>query len=113
MGLIQTIAEWNTDRNNTDYSKKLEYRMLLEEIDEYLGAKTMVDQADGLADIIFVAVGSLFKLTGSVDKVEAIMDAVCTANNQKGKSKDLDGKIKKPLGFVPPEEMIEEILHAS
>jgi len=113
MDLIQTIAEWNLDRDNTDYSKKLEYRMLLEEIDEYLGAKTKVDQADALADVIFVAVGSLFKLTGSIDKAQAIMDVVCSANNQKGKSKDLDGKIKKPMGFVPPEEMIEEILHAS
>jgi hypothetical protein len=109
--LILEVATWNEDRDNTSYDKRLEYRMLLEELDEYLGAKTKVDQADAIADIIFVAIGSLYKLTGSVDKAEAIMDIVCGANNQKGKSKDKDGKIKKPLNFVSPEEYIEEILN--
>jgi predicted HAD superfamily Cof-like phosphohydrolase len=108
--LVLEIAEWNEQRLNTEYNKKLEYRMLLEEVDEYLGAKTYVDQADAIADIIFVAIGSMYKLTGDVDMVYDIMNVVCAANNQKGKAKDADGKIKKPMGFVPPEEMIEKIL---
>ncbi len=111
MDLIYEIAQWNNDRDNVFYDKKLEYRMLLEELDEYLGAKTKVDQADALADIIFVAIGSLFKLTGDSDKAEDIMNVVCAANNQKGKTKDKDGKITKPIDFVSPEEMIEEILY--
>ena len=105
--VVREVVKWNTVRENTDYNKKLEYRMLLEEVDEYLGAKTKVDQADALADTIFVAIGSLFKLTGSEEKTAAILQIVCNANNQKGNKKDADGKIIKPMHFIHPEELIE------
>ena len=108
--IVREVIKWNKDRDNTEYSKKIEYRMLLEEIDEYLGAKTSVDQADGLADITFVAIGSLFKLTGDEKKTADILQIVCNANNQKGKKKDKDGKIIKPMHFKHPEELIELVL---
>jgi len=38
------------------------------------------------------------------------LGAVITANQQKGTEKDEDGKVKKPEGFVPPEEAIAEII---
>ena len=69
-----------------------------------------VDEADALADIVFVAIGGLYKLTGCrEDKVEDILKAVIEANNNKGKDTK-DGKIVKPKGFVGPEEKIRDLI---
>jgi predicted HAD superfamily Cof-like phosphohydrolase len=70
-----------------------------------------VHQADALADTIFVAVGSLFKLTGSVEKTFSVLQAVIDANQEKGSEKDDNGKVIKPADFIPPEDRIREILN--
>lgn len=107
--IINDICVWNYVRGNTEYKKDLEDFMLREEMYEYIDADTPVDEADALADIIFVAIGSLYKLTGSEEKVKAILFAVIMANNKKGVTK-VDGKITKPADFEGPEKMIEKIL---
>ena len=38
------------------------------------------------------------------------LDAVISANESKGTEKDENGKVKKPEGFVPPEETIARII---
>jgi predicted HAD superfamily Cof-like phosphohydrolase len=93
-----------------------ESREINEKISELIETKEFktewkVNQADALADSIFVAVGSLFKLTGSSDKTLKIIQAVISANQEKGSNKDENGKIIKPLDFVAPEERIKEILN--
>ena len=108
--VISNVCSWNMDRDNEYYDKYGEYMMLFEELDEYATAQTKVDQADALADIIFVAIGSLYKLTGSTQKVHDIMLAVCAANDLKGMLKDENGKIMKPGDFEGPEVMIDKIL---
>ena len=112
--IIEDIQTWNDDRGNYEYNNRLEYDMLQEEVDEYFEAcmnEDTVDQADALADIIVVAVGSLYKLCGN-DKIkfEDIMLAVTAANNTKGKEKNTEGKITKPKDFVGPEDMIAKVL---
>ena len=70
-----------------------------------------VEEADALADTIFVAVGGLYKLTGgSLVKTGKILSAVLEANEKKGKDKE-NGKITKPKDFVGPETYIMEILN--
>jgi len=109
--VIQAVCEWNADRDNYKYNALNEYKMLAEELKEYSEARSSVDQADALADLIFVAIGSLFKLTeGNEAKVRDILLAVCSANDLKGKEKDTNGKITKPKNFVGPEDMIKRIL---
>lgn len=114
MNIIEEIQQWNCDRGNYTYNNKLEYAMLDEEVEEYLEAcleGDLVAQADALADTIFVAVGSLFKLCGN-DRVkfDDIMIAVTSANNLKGKTKSTEGKVTKPEGFEGPEKMIAKVL---
>lgn len=115
MDFIQEVCDWNLDRDNTSYDKYLEGDMLEEEMTEYAIAcmepEDIVGQADALADIIFVAVGSLYKLCGADEqKVKDILTIVSAANNLKGTDKNSDGKVTKPEGFSGPEGMIEEIL---
>ena len=106
--------DWNEERDNLGYSCIREGSMIQEEVEELGDAYrngTLVDEADALADIIFVAVGSLFKLCkGDRQKVQDIMMVVTAANNLKTQAKDSDGKIVKPEGFAKPEGMIAEIL---
>jgi len=112
MNVIQEVYDWNNDRSLLDngIDVSLEYSMIKEELLELLAAETRVDVADALADIIFVALGSLSKLTQDEQKVHDILMVVCAANNLKGKD-TTNGKITKPEGFSGPEGMIEGILN--
>lgn len=115
INLINRVADWNYTRQNIKYNSELEYIMLEEELDEFYEAhlgNDAVSQADALADIVFVALGSLYKLTGDHHKVEEIMEAVCNANDQKGTKKNKKGKIMKEKDFIPPEVSIKRILRA-
>ena len=109
--IIEEICNWNEERGlATDpIDVSLEYEMIKEELIELLVADTRVDVADAFGDIIFVAIGSLYKLTKDVDKVKDIMLAITACNNLKGKD-TLSGKITKPEDFVGPESMIKGIL---
>lgn len=112
MSLVNKISTWNYVRGNTIFDDKLAYEMLLEELTEFYQAKTAVDRADALGDLAFVALGELYKLSGSDLKAEAIMFAITNANFKKGADKDENGKVIKPSDFVGPEEEIATILEA-
>lgn len=97
-----------------DPDRVLRRDLLHEEYMEYISAEIdddLVEVCDGLADIIVIAVGSLFKYVGPVKAVE-ILDEVARSNLTKvvdGKvlRRD-DGKIEKGPNFRPP--AIREIL---
>ena len=111
---IQEVQEWNETRDNLDYNCIREVGMLKEELVELEDAWTdedIVAQADALADLLVVATGGLYKLTGGdMYKFNDIMVAVTAANNTKSDTKDANGKITKPKNFVGPESMIKAIL---
>jgi predicted HAD superfamily Cof-like phosphohydrolase len=109
---ITAVVDWNEERELLKYNPRLEYTMLAEELNEYLEAIVEGDevaQADALGDIIFVAIGSLSKMTGSLLKTIEILQAIEIANRQKGKDTK-SGKIVKPAKFIGPEKRIKEIL---
>jgi len=110
--LVEDIYQWNNERGliNKRFDLDLEYDMLKEELIELLVAEDKVEVADALGDIIFVALGSLIKLTKSEQKVNDIMLAITAANNQKQQEVSGIGKILKPDNFIGPEEMIGRIL---
>ena len=112
--LLLRIMDWNEERGNTKYNPKLEYDMLKEELTEYLSGiieGDIVEQADAIGDLIFVATGSLFKLVhNDPAKVLKIIDIITTANQQKTGEKDANGKVIKPKGFVEPQKQIHKLL---
>lgn len=84
------------------------------EVLEFLGSKdgtadVLVNRLDALADVVFVAIGAMCKLTKDPTMVEDVFHAVLAANNLKSKEKNEEGKITKPEGFVGPESMIKKI----
>ena len=111
---IDSVQDWNEDRDNLRYTSSLEYTMLDEELGEYMEAAITGDrvgEADALADILVVATGALYKLCdGDKYKFDDIMLAVTAANNTKSQEKNEHGKITKPDNFVGPESLIKSIL---
>lgn len=94
---------------------ELRIKLLAEEYSEYLRAEEqgdMVGIADGLADMIYVIVGTALHYGIPLDKV---MQEVCTSNDTKivnGRViKRYDGKIMKPDTYVRPN--IRDILYGS
>jgi len=72
-------------------------------------ADVMAHRLDALADVVFVAIGGMCKITKNPSLVEDVFYAVLAANNLKSKEKNEEGKITKPEGFVGPESMIKKI----
>lgn len=83
---------------------ELRHKLIDEESTEVLTAlfnRDMVGVADGLADLIFVALGTAVEL--GID-LRPVWDEVVRANNAKvgGPTRE-DGKILKPDGWLPPD----------
>lgn len=55
------VCAWNEARYKREYDKKLTISLLREEYKEYLEATTEVDQLDALCDLVYVAMGGLWK----------------------------------------------------
>lgn len=91
---------------------KARYTWLQEEIDEFLEAKTIVDQADAMIDTIYFAVGTLVEM--GVEP-EVLFEIVQSANMAKvwpdGKPHFNDmGKVIKPEGWQDPYTKLEEAI---
>lgn len=55
------VANWNSLRYEQEYDHKLSVALLEEELEEYYEADTSVDQLDALCDLIYVAMGIIWK----------------------------------------------------
>ena len=93
----------------SDPLRQLRIDLLVEEVEETLLAESQndpVEVADGLADIIVIAYGSLLAYWGPV-VAEEILGEVARSNLSKivdGKVlRRADGKILKPESFSPPD----------
>lgn len=108
MSFVQRVIDWNVAcwNYNGDFKPELEKKLLLEECQEFIDAvdnKQLHEIVDGLADVIFVAVGSLHKLGFDAKTIEAFMQEVCDSNFSKfPMSKNGDGKVQKWPNYTKP-----------
>lgn len=83
-----------------------------EEIDEFLEAATLTDQADAMIDLLYFALGTMVEM--GVPPQE-LFDIVQKANMTKlwpdGKPHYReDGKVIKPVGWQAPEPQLEAVI---
>jgi predicted HAD superfamily Cof-like phosphohydrolase len=105
----QPVAERPTMLS--DERAEMRANLISEESEEAYDAicdGSMVDIADGLADTLYVVIGTALEYGIDLDRVFA---AVHAANMRKeGGPTRADGKILKPPGWVGPEEEIGRII---
>ncbi|NLL75107.1 MAG: HAD family hydrolase [Erysipelothrix sp.] len=90
------------------------YKWMLEEIDEFLEATDITEQADAMIDTIYFALGTLVEM-GVVP--EPLFNIVQHANMSKlwedGKPHyNADGKTIKPEGWEDPHEKLKKAIEA-
>jgi predicted HAD superfamily Cof-like phosphohydrolase len=88
-------------------------RFLLEEVGEFTDAAIkgdMVEAADGLADIIYVALGTAWQMGIPMDKIfEHVHN--CNMKKQRGQTtRGNDVDAIKPPGWIPPNQGIAKLL---
>ena len=62
MSITDRVILWNSQRYDQVYDYGLASRLLLEETQELFDAHSVVDKLDAIGDIVFVAIGVLWKL---------------------------------------------------
>lgn len=112
---ISRICEWNAKRYKQEYNKELTYSLLKEEVNELADSETDVDTLDALVDIVYVAIGAMWKLGLDKNQIADAIYAVCNANDTKSIVKTpshIKTNLNKGENFVPPEKRLQEILNA-
>jgi len=102
MDPIKGIVQFNLDRGLTDFSPTPEYKMLHEELQEFLVAAAQnntYEMVDALCDITVVAVGSLSKL--GYDPNKALQETVKEITSRKGAFNKSTGKWEKDRNQDP------------
>lgn len=113
----QVIGTGDVDLNPLTV-KQFEWttKFVQEELTEFHDAFTaqdMVAMVDAIGDLIYGAMGTFKKMGLSREQVRLCFAAIHTANMTKkrgNKGRGSDEDAIKPEGFVPPEEVISEIL---
>jgi len=96
----QTVGEFNESQY------KLYVDLIREEVRELEDSKTRVDDLDALIDIIVVAIGAIHSMGADAEGAwkEVMSTNFNKIDKQTGKvRKREDGKVLKPMGWVPPE----------
>jgi predicted HAD superfamily Cof-like phosphohydrolase len=102
---------------NDPEERQLRIKLLEEEFNEYLAGEVkddIVEIADALADIIYIACGTAVSYGIPLDKVFEEVHRSNMAKLVDGKVlRREDGKIQKPEGWTPPniEKILEENKH--
>lgn len=106
---IEQVKEFNIVFEIEDVSPILRYKMLLEEVQEYLDSLfpfvDKVERADALGDILYIVFGAVID-AGLEDKIEAIFDEIHKSNLSKLEDGKVlrreDGKILKSSTYFKP-----------
>ena len=86
------------------------YNYLNEELIEFLEANTVVDQADAMIDLIYLALGTLVEIGVQPEELFAIVHGANMSKlwpDGKVHTNPETGKVMKPPTFVRPEPLLE------
>lgn len=68
------VIDWNSKRYDRVYDTVLLCELLQEELDEYWESSDIVKQADALCDIMYVALGGIWKLESDIEDIEVVFE---------------------------------------
>jgi len=96
----QSVGEFN------EAQYQLYCNLISEEFNELVASKTKVDDLDALIDILVVTVGAIHSLGADAEGAwkEVMKTNFAKIDSETGKvRKREDGKVLKPVGWMPPE----------
>ena len=96
---LDGVVAWNVERNLNTFDLTAETAMLLEELQEFLLAKTVDDRVDAAADIIVLAAGIIHKLGYSPEA--SLTETVKEISSRKGSIDPTTGKWQKDRNQDP------------
>ena len=70
--VFKRVAGWNAARYDQEFSAELTFDLLSEENQEYFDAQTPVDELDAVCDLMYLAMGGLWKLGEELDADMAV-----------------------------------------
>jgi hypothetical protein len=91
-----------------EYERERQYVMMLEELEEFVGAKTAVEQIDALLDLIYVALGAVCEMGINPDPLFRIIHEANMNKVQDKPLQDKNGKVQKPEGWQDPTQALQE-----
>ena len=94
----------------TEERKLQRYEYLLEELNELKDAKTVVDQADALADLLYLTLGTFVEIGVNPEPIHYIVHGANMSKlfpDGKVHTNPETGKVMKPPTFVRPEPLLE------
>jgi predicted HAD superfamily Cof-like phosphohydrolase len=107
------IVAWNKQRYEQKHCEALTYRLLDEEVNEFLLSGRAVDELDALVDIVYVAIGAMWKMGLNEQQIERAIHVVCDSNASKSVTKTdhtIKANMSKGPDFIEPEPRLQEIL---
>ena len=115
MNFINRVVKWNNERYKQEPNGELTADLLFDEIVEYKDAiyGAEVDQLDALVDIIYVAIGGMWKMGLTPSQINLAIQIVCNSNDTKSVEKtdsNVKANIDKGIEFVAPEPKLQIIL---
>lgn len=102
MNPLKGIVKFNQDRNLVKFNGDAEYKMLYEELQEFLTAyseQNEYEMIDALCDVIVVATGAIHKL--GYDPTEALSETVKEITSRQGNFNEDTGKWEKDRNQDP------------
>lgn len=75
MSIVERTILWNQQRYGQVFDPDLAFSLLLEETEELFQATDPVERLDAIGDIIFVAIGALWKVGIEPSSIESIFNA--------------------------------------
>lgn len=112
--LVHRICEWNNARYAQEFSKDLAISLLAEELLEFIKAKEEVDKLDALVDMVYIAIGGMWKMGLSTEQVRKAIIIVCDSNDTKAVKKTashIKANVDKGPDYVRPEARLQELLN--
>jgi len=115
---IRDVILWNLDRYNQEHEHDLTASLLYEECHEFDASRNNVERLDALADIVYVAIGAMWKMGLHAEAIEEALDIVARSNSSKTvpivkvakNMKANNGLVAKGPAFIHPEPYLKELL---
>ena len=83
--IINSVITWNSDRYDRVYDEKFSRQLLIEEIRELHEAFEPVEALDAVGDMMFVCIGTLWKMGYDCDEICRFFNFVYRENSIPGK----------------------------